>query len=84
MYLVVSLALQSQDAFNNVPHQNGKQDQVRKHFRKLCQEIPQKPIECYQSSTQAQRPDIMRTWIKSRIPSSLSAPSTTKTKWRVA
>ena len=28
--------------------------------------------------------DIMQTWIKSRIPSSLSAPSTTKTKWRVA
>ena len=38
---------------NDVPHQNGKRDQVRKHFRKLCQEIPQKPIRwMLPSSTQ--------------------------------
>ena len=48
MYLVIPLALRLQNAFNNVPHQNGKRDQVRRHFRKLCQEIPQKPIVgCY-------------------------------------
>ena len=26
-----------------LPHQNGKRDQARRHFRKLCREIPQKP-----------------------------------------
>lgn len=41
-------SFRTRNAFINVPHQNGKRDQVRKHFQKLCQEIPQKPIVgCY-------------------------------------
>jgi hypothetical protein len=40
---------------DDVPHRNGKRDQVRRRFRKLCQEIPQKPTQGYELST---RPEI--------------------------